>query len=74
MPTVSHPHLRCDDLYGRHEAVCDDGNPQEHVHERDKVDHSLGHLVAQPGPVGLPHRKQNAFATRWHLVALVFNG
>lgn len=49
-----------DDLYGRHEAVCNDGHSQEHVHERDKVDHSSGHLVTEPRLVGFPDGKQDA--------------
>lgn len=65
-------HLWCDDLYGRHEAVCNDGHPQEHVHERDKVDHSSCHLVAEPGLVGLPDREEDAASTHRHLQAFVF--
>lgn len=66
-------YLRCDDLYGCHEAVSNDGHSQEHVHEWQEVDHSSGHLVTDSGVFGVPDRQQDARLAHGHLITLIPN-
>lgn len=72
--SLLHCYLRRDDLYGRHEAVSDDGDSHEHVHERHEVDHRSGDLVAEAGLVRLPDGQQDAGFAHRHLITLIFGG
>ena len=58
-----------DDLYGSHEAVCDDRHPKKHVDQAAEVEHCSSCLLTHPWVLREPHGQQNAWSTYYLISA-----